>query len=378
MRGLGSRRTALGTATAAVTAFAMAIVFAPVVGADEEKAAQLHGADDLPEGYLDAPVPDPDEAPDPEVTTRAAGEIWRHNANGDGMQVDYRDRLTFTVPDENNPTDAGIQVASSHDGYIFRKRDGNDNVPDGAVYFTRKGRDQRERMIMAVGGNRRPAVTITNQFSSGSRYGQGLLVENRSPWSTVHFQNSAGGDVLFLQKKTGRGKFINAWDTDKGSVFSVDANGTTEVRVLKVHGADLAENFSVGTGEFETPERLRAGMVVSIDPENEGRMVLSEGSYDKRVAGVISGAGGLDVGMVLDAGPESRGKRPIALSGRVHVQCDASGGAIRPGDLLTTADRRGHCMRVADHGLAQGAILGKAMGRLEEGVGLVLALVTLQ
>jgi hypothetical protein len=33
---------------------------------------------------------------------------------------------------------------------------------------------------------------------------------------------------------------------------------------------------------------------------------------------------------------------------------------------------------VTDHAQAQGAILGKAMGTLEEGTGLVLILVTLQ
>ena len=48
------------------------------------------------------------------------------------------------------------------------------------------------------------------------------------------------------------------------------------------------------------------------------------------------------------------------------------------GDLLTTSDVPGHAMKVVDSGKAQGAVLGKAMTRLEGGRGLVLVLVSLQ
>ena len=68
----------------------------------------------------------------------------------------------------------------------------------------------------------------------------------------------------------------------------------------------------------------------------------------------------------------------MALSGRVYCWCDAGFGAIQPGDLLTTSTTPGHAMVVQDHARAQGATLGKAMGRLREGKGLVLVLVTLQ
>ena len=57
---------------------------------------------------------------------------------------------------------------------------------------------------------------------------------------------------------------------------------------------------------------------------------------------------------------------------------DAAYGEIKPGDLLTTSDTPGHAMKVTEHGLAQGAILGKAMSGLKNGRGMVLVLVTLQ
>jgi len=121
------------------------------------------------------------------------------------------------------------------------------------------------------------------------------------------------------------------------------------------------------------------GMVVSIDPAHEGSLTVSKTSYDRRVAGVISGAGGVASGLVLsqaEAGLD--GAHPVALSGRVQVWCDATNAPIEPGDLLTTSDRPGHCQKVTDHDLAPGAVIGKAMGSLDEHTGLVLTLVNLQ
>jgi hypothetical protein len=92
---------------------------------------------------------------------------------------------------------------------------------------------------------------------------------------------------------------------------------------------------------------------------------------------VVSGANGLLTGTILGNLPGHEDAPPIALSGRVWVDCDASNGAIEPGDLLTTSDTPGHAMKVADYSRAQGAVIGKAMTRLETGRGLVLVLVSL-
>ena len=72
------------------------------------------------------------------------------------------------------------------------------------------------------------------------------------------------------------------------------------------------------------------------------------------------------------------GGQNVALSGRVYVLADASTGAIKPGDLLTTSDTPGHAMKVTNQNRSQGAILGKAMSPLMSGKGMVLVLVTLQ
>jgi hypothetical protein len=120
--------------------------------------------------------------------------------------------------------------------------------------------------------------------------------------------------------------------------------------------------------------------VVVIDESRAGDMKVSDRAYDTRVAGVISGANGLKPGMVMQAeGAEhAGGEHPVALTGRVWTKVDASFGAIRPGDLLTTSPTPGHAMRAGDAARRAGAVIGKAMTSFEGGRGLVLVLVSLQ
>lgn len=151
-------------------------------------------------------------------------------------------------------------------------------------------------------------------------------------------------------------------------------DGTAEVRSLKILGADLAERFPV------RERTLEPGTVLMLDDGGApGRLRTCDEAYSHRVAGVVSGANGLDAAVVLSGEAfDSDGHATVALSGRVWVKCDASHAPIRPGDLLTTAPREGHAMRADDRDRAYGATLGKAMTSLETGTGLVLVLVNLQ
>ena len=96
------------------------------------------------------------------------------------------------------------------------------------------------------------------------------------------------------------------------------------------------------------------------------------------MAGVVSGANGVNPGIEMQQQGLLDGGKNVALTGRVYVHADTSNGPIEPGDMLTTSDNPGHAMRVTDHVRAQGAILGKAMTGLNHGEGMVLVLVTLQ
>ncbi|MCS7300294.1 MAG: hypothetical protein NZ556_01890 [Fimbriimonadales bacterium] len=149
-------------------------------------------------------------------------------------------------------------------------------------------------------------------------------------------------------------------------------NGTAKVDALQIVGGDVAEKFPV-LGEVEP------GMVVEIDPDNPGHLRKARGAYNKRVVGVVSGANNLPAGAILGHLEGSESHTPIAISGRVWVYADATKCAIEPGDLLTTAEKPGYAMKARDPRKSHGAILGKAMTRLEKGkTGLVLVVVNLQ
>jgi hypothetical protein len=121
-----------------------------------------------------------------------------------------------------------------------------------------------------------------------------------------------------------------------------------------------------------------AGTVVSIDPEHPGKLRMSAAAYDRKVAGIVSGANGINPGISMIDEQQLEPGENVALSGRVYVKANTSAGAIAPGDLLTTSDVAGEAMKAADHQRAQGSILGKAMTPLDGATGMVLVLVTLQ
>jgi hypothetical protein len=81
---------------------------------------------------------------------------------------------------------------------------------------------------------------------------------------------------------------------------------------------------------------------------------------------------------VLDRQKRTEERKPLALLGKVYCSVDASYGAVQVGDLLTTSPTSGHAMKAADAAKAFGSVIGKALGPLQEGCGLVPILVALQ
>ena len=178
--------------------------------------------------------------------------------------------------------------------------------------------------------------------------------------------------------------FVGVYDsagTPKASMYVADDGmGWVVTDAIQINGgADIAEPFQVRPSDLDLGHKIEPGMLVAIDPDRAGELRLSSQAYDRTVAGIISGAGGVNTGMTLQhKGTMADGDHPVALTGRVWCYVDADAGAIRPGDLLTTSEVPGHAMKVTDHDRAQGAIVGKAMTKLEHGRGLVLVLVSLQ
>jgi hypothetical protein len=167
---------------------------------------------------------------------------------------------------------------------------------------------------------------------------------------------------------------IDVRDTNGAPTITLSGTGVATVKVLEITGgADIAEPF-----QMSHADELPNGAVVVIDEENPGRLKMSSEPYDTRVAGIISGANGVQPGLALHQQGKIEGGQNVALTGRVYALADATHGAIKPGDLLTTSGTPGHVMRASDSDRRSGAVLGKAMTSLKDGKGMVLVLVSLQ
>ncbi|MEI7724184.1 MAG: hypothetical protein WCK09_03720 [Bacteroidota bacterium] len=201
--------------------------------------------------------------------------------------------------------------------------------------------------------------------------------------TTFFYNGNHIGTITLDPAESGptEGGQITMYNAAGGVTISIDGDynntgfGRISTGELEITGgADLAEPFSV----IET-ESIQSGMVLSIDPQNPGKLKVASSAYDHCVAGICSGASNIKPGLILrQKGTAADGDQLIALSGRVYCLADATNGSINPGDLLTTSDTPGYAMKVTSYEKAHGAIIGKAMTALPSGKGMVLVLVSLQ
>lgn len=145
----------------------------------------------------------------------------------------------------------------------------------------------------------------------------------------------------------------------------------TGAKVLGAVYQDLAE--WVPASSDMTP-----GTVVVLNLGKTNEVMPSSREYDTAVAGVVSAAPGIILGV------EGESKEQIATTGRVKVRVDARDKPILVGDLLVTSATPGTAMRsepMSINGRAfhqPGTIIGKALEPLESGIGEILVLLSMQ
>jgi hypothetical protein len=182
----------------------------------------------------------------------------------------------------------------------------------------------------------------------------------------IRSSGSAWGDIALNQ----HGGNVGIGTTTPQERLHVEGNIQVSGDVI-LTGADCAEEF-----DTKDAQALELGTVMVIGDED--RLHQSEKPYDKRVAGVLSGAGDYRPGIILGKEQSQNNRLPLALSGKVFCKVDAQYSPIGVGDLLTTSRTLGHAMKVNDPLQAFGAVIGKALRPLAEGQGLIPILVALQ
>jgi len=236
-----------------------------------------------------------------------------------------------------------------------------------------------------VGSNTSPAargVGVTGQSingvgvaGTGTRGGFFEGTENiphGDPGVGVHAVHSGDGSAVHAEAQgTGAAIFaVGGEDPNDAGIFE----GNVTVRggdITLTDGADCAEEFEIAAGASVEP-----GTVMVLG--EEGTLLQSQHAYDKRVAGVVSGAGDYKTGLILDKQQSQSNRTPVALLGKVYCKVDASEAAIEVGDLLTTSHKPGCAMKADDPLKAFGAVIGKALRPLKAGRGMVPILIALQ
>jgi hypothetical protein len=170
---------------------------------------------------------------------------------------------------------------------------------------------------------------------------------------------------------------IQARGTTFAGVFEGDVKITGNCHLigsksdLILENEDCAEQFNVSDGASQD-----AGLVMVLD--DQGLLRPSQLPYDKRVAGVISGAGSFRPAVTLGVRDSDHNRVPIALLGKVYCWADADIHPIGVGDLLTSSTTAGHAMAASEPTRAFGTIIGKALEPLANGRKLIPILVALQ
>lgn len=119
---------------------------------------------------------------------------------------------------------------------------------------------------------------------------------------------------------------------------------------------------------FETVQPISVGRVVQVDPDRDGHVVVCLAARSPEAFGIVSSTG---TAFVLGA---VRSGVPVAMAGRVWAWVSTRNGPVRRGARLTS-DGSGELM-AADARTPSDAILGRALGALSTGEGLVEVLVT--
>jgi hypothetical protein len=160
--------------------------------------------------------------------------------------------------------------------------------------------------------------------------------------------------------------------TNNREAMRINADGVVTVaQEIRLTNADCAEDFDIANADL-----LEPGTVMVLG--DEGSLHQSRKPYDKRVAGVISGAAGYKPGIVLDKRQSKNNRQPVALLGKVYCKVDTRYAPVEVGDLLTTSSTPGHAMKASDRRQAFGAVIGKALRPFSSGQGLIPILIALQ
>jgi hypothetical protein len=222
----------------------------------------------------------------------------------------------------------------------------------------------------------------------GSQNYRGIYVKGASGWYDAEFDGTVGIDVA----ATVYGNYLYSRG-DIHAVGDITAGGSKVGYVVEIalnHGPDSLElgDVVVITGAAEPI--LGSIPVLRVQKASDANSTGVIGVVDRRFVTPSADVSAQETeaespGYFEDSSvsiAEGGGIAPgeyvgvVTLGSFRAIKVDASYGAIQPGDLLVSSDTPGYAMKATDP--QAGTVIGKALGWLDSGTGVIPVLVTLQ
>ena len=248
----------------------------------------------------------------------------------------------FTFGGEGQYSNSG--ELTNVDAYIYDPR-------SGTYTFAADGSDN-----VYIGGTGYRTAPSTIALFAGANGNVGLGT------NTPGARLEVNGDILLTHGTKGAITFPD------GTVQTTAFTGAAPA----LRGGDFAESINV-SGERA---KYEPGDVLVIDSSSPGKFLKSGVPYSTSVSGIYSTKPG-NVGR-RQMTPQSADELPMAMMGIVPTHVTDENGPIHPGDLLVTSSTLGYAMRGTDRSKMLGAVIGKALGGLDSGKGVIEVVVTLQ
>lgn len=270
-----------------------------------------------------------------------------------------------------NPVGNGLGIATTTPATLF---DVYGSASFGVPNFGGNGLNSPGKFEILTGG----ASPISDRLVFGT---------DNSGWRMAISKNSSGviSDLMTLQDNGN----VGIGTTTPGSTLEVNGNvklssgsgasltfadGTKQTTAWTgvLCGGDYAEDVET-TGD---KAKYEPGDVLVISASSDKDVQKSQEPYSTGVSGIYATKPGV-VGK-RESLANASDAIPMAMVGIVPTKVSAENGPIRRGDLLVTSSRAGYAMRGTDRTKMLGAVIGKAMGTLDSGSGVIEVLVTLQ
>ena len=164
--------------------------------------------------------------------------------------------------------------------------------------------------------------------------------------------------------------------TAKSGASITFADGT--VQSTAYTGVSCGGDYAEAVDTAGQKQQYEPGDLLVLTADGQGDIEKSQEPYSTMVAGIYSTKPGI-VGRRQTNDPKTATSEiPMAMVGIVPAKVSAENGPIHRGDLLVSSSTAGYAMKGTDRDRMLGAVVGKAMGTLDSGTGVIEVLVTLQ